>query len=615
MCFCFHAGRHSSTCFSIAAILFLAFTSAATADTLTLRDGTQIPGTYLGGTAREIRFSVGQAVQRYDVVNVVGISFQGEQASASDANPEPTGPAIKSSKAQPSPSTSSKQSVGRIFGTVISSLPHLSQPNAKSLPQQIASEAIGKALDNELPLKLDAQTVYRFTPVLPGGPFQPRRLVLTTEILLNPLPPGDYSIPVIAMCTQYSEHRPGQGIRYDIGPAQGKHAEAIITLLWRGMFDGQPQGHLQGVAWTIQSGTPYGLMPVSFQKTIDRLIPDFKKQLGGNFIQKIDGTYQTYARLNPRFPTFAALLGALGKPGQLALTAKQQQDILLQQNMDDRLKEQTLWAGQNHAIYTPERAEEIPWTVAIPNAAYMRFKVVEGNLGTNTLELRVLRPQNASLPNGGYLLSTAQAGPAITQNVRLLSLLGVTLSLHRAEQLVTVFALAPPPIKFLLAATLAGGVIAYPHAPAQALIIVLSLTAEQRDALTTAAAAITKAIEQEDRCKTDFSLPSSAYVVRAGMGTEDRYENGSGVWLSLEGKTLQGVSVNSFPGLKIVDLVRTFPSYGKVSWATVGKVRAAGGNVYPDPTPPNPYHAILCGITAKQAVQLLTVIDNPARVR
>jgi hypothetical protein len=63
------------------------------------------------------------------------------------------------------------------------------QPDA--LKQQAADLALRNLLNNELPLRLDATTVYPTVAVLPGGPFQPRPLSLSAADVDRPLPPGD----------------------------------------------------------------------------------------------------------------------------------------------------------------------------------------------------------------------------------------------------------------------------------------------------------------------------------------------------------------------------------------------------------------------------------------
>src|SRR5579864_2319466 len=166
-----------------------------------------------------------------------------------------------------------------------------------ALKKEAAEKALGSLLDAQLPLKLDAKTAYPAVINLPGGPFQPKALQLTAADMDTPLAPGDYSLPVMAFCTEYSVHRPGRGIAYEIAPMQGKAAPAISALLWRGtiQFHRAPQ-ELQAVAWAIQSGLRYAQMPRSYQTVVNLVIPDYINEFSGDFVQSAEDTYATLAK-------------------------------------------------------------------------------------------------------------------------------------------------------------------------------------------------------------------------------------------------------------------------------------------------------------------------------
>ena len=57
------------------AIFAIAFVTAGFADTLTLRNGQVVKGTYMGGTARTIKMDLGDAVRTYDVTDVASLQF------------------------------------------------------------------------------------------------------------------------------------------------------------------------------------------------------------------------------------------------------------------------------------------------------------------------------------------------------------------------------------------------------------------------------------------------------------------------------------------------------------------------------------------------------------
>jgi hypothetical protein len=108
------------------------------------------------------------------------------------------------------------------------------------------------------------------------------------------------------------------------------------------------------------------------------------------------------------------------------------------------------------------------------------------------------------------------------------------------------------------------------------------------------------------------ALPNEAIVVRGGENTPANFVNGKGVTVDANGN-LQGVSVNSAPGKTVEELSQGLP-HGKVGVTKVGEVRNAGGEVTPSPTPNNPNHCTMCGITPEKASSLMKVVPNPARL-
>ena len=65
-------------------LVFLILATALTgfADTLYKKDGGIVTGTYLGGTARQVRMDLGDRVDSYDVSDVIKIEFQSAVSSA-----------------------------------------------------------------------------------------------------------------------------------------------------------------------------------------------------------------------------------------------------------------------------------------------------------------------------------------------------------------------------------------------------------------------------------------------------------------------------------------------------------------------------------------------------
>lgn len=110
------------------------------------------------------------------------------------------------------------------------------------------------------------------------------------------------------------------------------------------------------------------------------------------------------------------------------------------------------------------------------------------------------------------------------------------------------------------------------------------------------------------------TLPDGAFVVRGGLNTVELLEEGTGVTID-EAGNLSGLSVNSASGKTVAELAAGLP-YGRIGVTTIGAVRAAGGEVHPDPIPPNPDHCLLNGLTAEDIHRLLTPPrPNPSRLK
>jgi hypothetical protein len=281
----------------------------------------------------------------------------------------------------------------------------------EEVKQKAAETTISTLLNNDLPLKLDANAVYPTVTAPPGGPFAPTPLTLSVADLNRPLPPGDYTINMLAFCTEYSVHRPGAGVAYRLGPLQGKAAGAIADLLWRGTLQKNlPPQQLQAVSWGIQSGLRYDQMPKTYQSVIDNVIPDHKNELNGDFFQGMEDSYNNLAK-GSKLPPLQQMLAGMGKSGQLALSADRQRQALLKQNTTDQIKEQTLFAGQESGVYTPVKAEEGPWTEKIPGVAYLRYQIMGGNLARNNImQIRILPEAGGGQRAGAAVPRSISAG-------------------------------------------------------------------------------------------------------------------------------------------------------------------------------------------------------------
>src|SRR5689334_14844185 len=60
-------------------------TTACFADTITLKNGRTLNGTYLGGTARQVRVEVGDEIQTVNVSDISRIEFGGGSGSSANS--------------------------------------------------------------------------------------------------------------------------------------------------------------------------------------------------------------------------------------------------------------------------------------------------------------------------------------------------------------------------------------------------------------------------------------------------------------------------------------------------------------------------------------------------
>src|SRR5258708_37468162 len=70
-------------------LLTLATVTLGFADTLYMKDGRTVTGTYRGGTARQVRIEVGDRVESYDISDVTKIEFQSSAAGWKATAPAP----------------------------------------------------------------------------------------------------------------------------------------------------------------------------------------------------------------------------------------------------------------------------------------------------------------------------------------------------------------------------------------------------------------------------------------------------------------------------------------------------------------------------------------------
>ena len=105
-------------------------------------------------------------------------------------------------------------------------------------------------------------------------------------------------------------------------------------------------------------------------------------------------------------------------------------------------------------------------------------------------------------------------------------------------------------------------------------------------------------------------IPDEAVVVRGGRNQPQDLQRGTGTHPS----GVTGISVECAEGSSVEELASAIP-HSQVGITTVGKIRAAGGDVVRT-SGRSPHHATLVGLSPEGASRLLTPTSaNPASKR
>ncbi|MDF5730418.1 MAG: hypothetical protein PUP92_20955 [Rhizonema sp. PD38] len=228
--------------------------------------------------------------------------------------------------------------------------------------------------------------------------FKPISLRLEDISDLNAkLPPGDYAMNIIAYCTNYSIHRPGQGVPYTLAPAEGTKIKAIANLTLQGEFAHVDRGTLQNISSTIQTGLPLSEWRPEYKTVAHQLIPDFEGDLRGDLIDEYRGEYERVRHTIPvSLPNFDTAVSKLPLGKQL-LTIKKARAVLTDrsisaQEVGDRLYQAT--GDGTPQTLTPSHPKLSPWVKVKENvmarATVINGRAGDGSSGINRLEFRIL---------------------------------------------------------------------------------------------------------------------------------------------------------------------------------------------------------------------------------
>jgi hypothetical protein len=264
----------------------------------------------------------------------------------------------------------------------------LQEAGLKQLEDEVVRQ-IGQAVEVGAPLRLDQRTA--FPPATAIDDFQPEVLELSPDDMTKPLEPGDYSIPVIGYCTKWSLHYPGRGLPYKLARLQGRQAEAVGALLWRGTLQGlQPFG-LNMIAWRIQGGVPISKWRPREREVAHWLIPEYESGLDGDFLEQTRDIYDK-ARPLGKLPKYETMLGKMGAVGQTVLDLQRARGVLANQTLAAERMPDLLYGrprdGLPRTLTGGPNEPPSAWHEIVPGV-FARVTIVGRNLRRNTLDVRV----------------------------------------------------------------------------------------------------------------------------------------------------------------------------------------------------------------------------------
>jgi hypothetical protein len=281
----------------------------------------------------------------------------------------------------------------------------------KQLDAEVVRQ-LGQAIEVGAPLRLDERTAFPPTTI-PIDNFQPKKLEFTPETMNQPLGPGDYTIDVIGYCTKWSLHYPGRGLPYKLARMQGRAAEAVSALLWRGTLKRLNPRHLNAMAWRIQGGVPISKWRPQEREWAHQLIPEHEASLDGDFIEQTHSIYDKAAKLG-KLPKYETMLGQLGPVGETVLDLQRARRILANKTLAAERMPDLLYGRPRDGLpRTLERGPNDPpsaWSEIAPGV-FARVTIIQGNMGHNVLDIRVTpearKPSAADHSRSGFIRPVA----------------------------------------------------------------------------------------------------------------------------------------------------------------------------------------------------------------
>lgn len=282
------------------------------------------------------------------------------------------------------------------------SLPHL--PNTQNLALAAASKRIAPYVQQQDPINLDWARTYPPFQTLPGAPFHAgtgrtslsnidAQLDRSTNGVVR-LTPGDYEIPIRVYCSRVKAHSPVRVPEvYVLGPLRGAREDVLVALLSKVTAAGLTYSQVQPLSWAIQTGMRYSQLPPNQRMIFDRLIPQMRSRMSGNFIDNVRDQWNRLGIVG--LPSFDSSLDRIGALGQtLKVTQQAQNEIVNNANNFDALSASL--APPLDVSNRGQNYQASPWGQVAPNV-YMHTPSTGGTGALFTMQVRVTGSQGSSV--------------------------------------------------------------------------------------------------------------------------------------------------------------------------------------------------------------------------
>ena len=240
-------------------------------------------------------------------------------------------------------------------------------------------------LSNEIPITGSEHQLYPTTSQLPGDQFSPQILYLSALNASQVIPPGDYEIPVHFYCTKVYTLN-GKGNRYRLARLSGRLSDVLSTLYQRASVNNVSIQEVQVLSWSIQSGVSYDNLSSSSKQLVNQLIPEYRQELDGSFIDKTIKYWNDASRLTS-LPSLNSTLDSLGDTGTFVKSLFRARDEILRTNFNYRNLANAFVISQD--VNLPGGVETTPWS-KINDQVYLRFMAPRGALNDGIVQVRVV---------------------------------------------------------------------------------------------------------------------------------------------------------------------------------------------------------------------------------